>query len=131
MKKYLRKEEMLEYIRSNRTCSAEEISKQLNISISTVHRDLDILQREGEIVKAYGAISVIQEKDMFRTRIIKNENLKKRVAKKAIEFIKNGECIFIDNSTTSYHLAEQICLTNFKRLLIVSDSGSISNFFFK
>ena len=129
MSKYLRKEEILEYIKDKKVCTADELEGKFNISISTVHRDLNILEREGSISKFYGKVTVNEEKSLFKSRININIDLKRRIAQKAMEFIENGDCIFLDNSTTVYYLAEALCKSSFKNILVISNNAFISNLF--
>ena len=129
MSKYLRKEEILEYIKDKKVCTADELQKKFDISISTVHRDLNILEREGSISKFYGKVTVNEEESLFKSRININVDLKRKIAQKAIEFIENDDCIFLDSSTTVYYLAEALCKSSFKNILVVSNNAFIPNLF--
>ncbi len=56
-------------------------------------------------------------------------DLKKNLAQKTLSFIENGDCIFLDNSTTVYYLAEAICQSSFKNILVISNSAFLSDLF--
>ena len=88
-----------------------------------------MLEREGRIDKVYGKVSLKDEKVLYKSRININVDLKKNLAQKTISFIKNGDCIFLDNSTTVYYLAEAICQSSFKNILIISNSAFLSDLF--
>ncbi len=131
MSKYLRKEEVLSYIDERKVCSIDELQEKFDVSVSTIHRDLNILEREGRINKFYGKVTIKEEKDLYRSRIQVNVDLKRRIARKALEFINNGDCIFLDNSTTTYYLAEALCESAFRDILVVSNSALVIDLFLK
>lgn len=129
MSKYIRKEEILDYIKNKKVCSIEELLSKFKVSVSTLHRDLNILEREGRIDKFYGKVALSEKKDLFKSRININVKLKIKIARKALEFIHNGDCIFLDNSTTAYYLAKELCSSSINNILVVSNNGFISNLF--
>lgn len=129
MSKYIRKEELLNYIKDKNVCSVEELLEVFKISMSTLHRDLNTLEREGRIDKFYGKVAVSEKKSLFESRIKINTDLKIKIAKRALEFIHNGDCIFLDNSTSAYYLARELCSSSFNNILVVSNNGFISDLF--
>lgn len=131
MKKHFRKEEVLDYIKDRGVCSVEELQTSFAVSISTIHRDLNILEREGRINKFYGKVTIKDESVLYRSRIRVNVELKRRVAQKALDYIENGDCLFIDNSTTTYYLAEVLCESSFQDILVVSNSALVIDLFLK
>ena len=88
-----------------------------------------MLEREGRIDKVYGKVSLKDEKVLYKSRININVDLKKNLAQKTLSFIENGDCIFLDNSTTVYYLAEAICQSSFKNILVISNSAFLSDLF--
>ena len=131
MKKHFRKEEVLDYIKDRGVCSVEELQTSFAVSISTIHRDLNILEREGRVNKFYGKVTIKDESVLYRSRIRVNVELKRRVAQKALDYIENGDCLFIDNSTTTYYLAEVLCESSFQDILVVSNSALVIDLFLK
>jgi DeoR/GlpR family transcriptional regulator of sugar metabolism len=131
MKKHFRKEEVLDYIKDRGVCSVDELQTRFAVSISTIHRDLNILEREGRIDKYYGKVTIKDESVLYRSRIRVNVELKRRVAQKALDYIENGDCLFLDNSTTTYYLAEALCESSFQDILVVSNSALVIDLFLK
>jgi len=129
MTRFERKEAIYNYIKERRVCDVGELQKKFKISVSTLHRDLNQLEREGRIDKYYGKVSCKTEQNYFKSRIRINIELKKRIARKAIEFIENGDCIFLDNSTTVYYLAELLANSAYKNIMVVSNSAFLSGLF--
>jgi DeoR/GlpR family transcriptional regulator of sugar metabolism len=131
MKKYFRKEEVLGYIQNKGVCSVDELQNRFAVSVSTIHRDLNILEREGRINKFYGRVTIKDESELYRSRIKVNVELKRRISWKALDFVENGDCIFIDNSTTAYYLAEALCESSFQDIIVVSNSALVIDLFLK
>lgn len=57
---YERRERIEALIRSNRTMKIAELSKALNVSEMTIHRDLKPLVEEGTVIKTFGGVSLVQ-----------------------------------------------------------------------
>jgi DeoR/GlpR family transcriptional regulator of sugar metabolism len=131
MVKHLRKEEILEHIRDRRVCSVEELQGRFSVSVSTIHRDLNVLEREGRINKFYGKVTIKDERELYRSRISVNVDLKRRIARRALEFVEDGDCIFLDNSTTTYYLAEELCRSSYQNIMVVSNSALVIDLFLK
>ena len=129
MKKTIRKEDIYGYVREHRICSIEDLQAKYPVSLSTLHRDLNDLFKDGLITKFYGKVAIKEERDFFTSRRIVNVELKKRIARKALEFIEEGDCLFLDNSTTVYYLAEMLCQAGKKNVIVVSNSAFISELF--
>jgi len=88
----------------------KDILGELNISLATLRRDLTIMENNGVIYKSYGFIRLI-DKDMkyepaYIYRLSINKDLKIRVAKKAIEILKNRDSIFLDVGSSILNIAE-------------------------
>ncbi len=131
MSRYARKEQVLEYIKVKKVCPIEELLDKFSVSISTIHRDLNALEREGRINKFYGKVTIKEESELYNSRIKINVNLKRRIARRALEFVRNGDCIFLDNSTTAYYLAEALCASSIQDLIVVSNSALVIELFLK
>ncbi len=83
-----------------------------DVSLMTIHRDLDALEQAGVLVKVRGgARSVRHAADIgFDVRLQENNAAKNIIARKALSLIQPGTAIFLDASTTNLVLAR--CLQN-------------------
>lgn len=103
-----------------------DIAKQLNVSEHTIRRDLQELARNGLCKKVYGgAVSLIPEAGNFVTRVAQNISEKQIIARRCIEFIKEGSCIFIDAGTTNLAVAQM--LPENKMLTVVTNCPVIAS----
>ena len=78
-----------------------------DVSVMTIHRDLDALEQTGAIVKIRGgARSVHHAGDPgYDVRMQENNGGKMIIAQKALELIQQGSSVFLDASTTNLMLA--------------------------
>lgn len=117
----VRQEKILELLSSNEIVSTDFIMKELDISFSTLRRDLTKLEFEKKIELLHGGgvrLSQIQVELNITTKIELNKEAKDKIAKKAATYVEDGDVIFLDPSSTTYlmipHLAgkEITVLTN-------------------
>jgi DeoR/GlpR family transcriptional regulator of sugar metabolism len=129
-----RKLKIVDLLEEKREYKVDDLCRYFNVSLATIHRDLNELEREGRVKKVHGGVLLnviedIETRNIIRLR--KNIKLKKKIAKKALEFIKNGDCLFLDNSTTCYYLAEELSGSEFKDICILTNSNLIPRLFVK
>lgn len=105
----IRQEQMREYIEQKNVVTIKELQALFpDVSLMTIHRDLDALERSGLVVKFRGgAKSVKLSGDPeFNVRMRENNMGKNLIAKKALELIQPHTSIFLDASTTNLALAK-------------------------
>ncbi len=99
----MRRQKMLEVIRSQSSVSVEELAVTLDVSKMTVHRDLDMLSQQRLVRKIRGGAtmqpSVLFEAD-YAQRAQLNRQQKQALAEAAAELIEPGMAIALDDSTT-------------------------------
>ena len=71
----------------------------------------------------------VESRNIVRLRT--NVKLKKKIAIKALEFIENKNCLFLDNSnsTTCYYFTKALSNSKFQDILIVANSFLIPGLF--
>jgi DeoR family transcriptional regulator, L-fucose operon activator len=129
-----RKERIVSILKEKKEITVEELCNHFDLSLATIHRDLNDLEREGRVKKIHGGVLLnniedIETKNLIRLRT--NIERKKEIASKAIEFVDNNDCLFIDNSTTCYYFSEELSQSNFQNILIITNSESIPKLFIK
>ena len=104
----IRQEKMNDFIQEREVVTIRELQALFpNVSLMTIHRDLDALTRAGLIAKIRGgARSVRHVRDLsFEVREWENRKGKAKVAEKAAALVPAESCIFLDSGTTSLALA--------------------------
>ncbi len=107
----IRQEKIQEYIESKGVATIKEIQKIVpDVSLMTIHRDLDVLENKGIIEKYRGGVrSVRQSGDIeFNVRMRENNNGKLTIAHKALELVQPYSSIFLDASTSNVFLARNL-----------------------
>ena len=87
------------------------VERAFGISGMTARRDLAILAHEGRLRRTHGG-AVLPElaghEDSFRSRLEQDADEKRRIARAIAATAESNETIFIDSSTTSYFVVEQL-----------------------
>ena len=106
-----RRKKILDLLKEKDNIPIEELSKVFKISIPTIYRDLEILESENNIRKFYGGIKLVEDfkfEHNFYKRLKINKKQKEAIARKAVEMISNRDTIVLDESSTTYYLAEEL-----------------------
>lgn len=105
----VRQERMKQYIEQENVVTIKALQQMFpEVSLMTIHRDLDVLVEQGAVVKFRGgARSVRYASDPeFNVRMRENNMGKIHIAQKALELIQPNTAIFLDASTTNLALAK-------------------------
>lgn len=125
--------------------TVKALCEKLYTSESSIRRDLTSLEQKGIIKKTYGGAELVKSFSnvvSFIKRTHHNINEKKYIAKKAKSLIKDGSVIFLDSSSTSFYLANEImnnntltvitnnieilCLLSNSSINVISSGGTMS-----
>ncbi len=105
-----------------------ELSVLCQVSQETIRRDLTVLQKKQKLIRSFGGavaldspeipvidikeihdgLNVIDRAESFRKRTEEHPDTKMKIAKAALQFIRPGDCILLDNSSSCWFLARQI-----------------------
>jgi len=95
--------------------TVNELCHRLYASHSSIRRDLTILKNRGLIKRTYGGAELVTNFSnviAFNKRSHHNVEAKKIIAKKAAKLIRDGNVIFLDQSSTAFYLANEIIARN-------------------
>lgn len=118
-----RQKKILELLMIKKVLKMSELTKELDVSVDTLRRDLNLLTKKGKIEKIYGGVKLVESKfgeSSMDERLISHLQEKEWIAQKCCEYINDGECIFIDSGSTTYQIAKYI--KNIKNLTVVTNS---------
>ena len=104
----IRRERRKDYIELQKIVSIRQLQDLLpDVSLMTIHRDLDALEEEGYIVKFRGGAKAVRHAvdPEFNVRMRENNAGKSIIAQKALELIQPHTSVFLDASTTNLALA--------------------------
>lgn len=119
---------MLLYLNGKDVVYMKELSEALNISLSTIRRDLLALQQEGEVVVMRGGAVRLKQEDYDEPVIKKklvNFEQKEIIAKKAAALVQDGDYIYVDSGTTTVAMLKYL---KGKNVTIVSSSTQLMDY---
>ncbi len=107
----IRQQQILDYIEKNHVVTIRALQELCpDVSLMTIHRDLDALELRGSIVKVRGgARSVRHTGDLgYDIRMQENVEGKLLMAEKALTLLRPNATVFLDASTTNLMLARKM-----------------------
>ena len=99
-----RREQIIDNLREHGEVTVKILSNQFGVSEMTIRRDLHLLEEQGYATIHYGGAALLDRQNIgcqsFSLRKGKESENKRRIAKKAASFIREGDVLFMDTSTT-------------------------------
>jgi DeoR family transcriptional regulator, fructose operon transcriptional repressor len=109
--------------------SLEELAKHVRASVSTVRRDLSVLEGAGSLKRTHGGARVLTPRSdefTFSARDTHQLSEKEAIGKACAELIRPNQSVIIDAGTTAYHVARYL---EEKTPQIVTNSLPVANLF--
>ena len=106
-----RQEQILSILNERSFVTVKELSAITFTSPSSIRRDLSYLQNNGLVKRTHGGVSSLEPMvnvASYYDRLHKNANGKRIIAQKASAFLKDGQNILLDSSTTATFLLPYI-----------------------
>ncbi|MGL5238715.1 MAG: L-fucose operon activator [Plesiomonas shigelloides] len=108
-----RHQAIVQLLAQHETLSTEALAQMLAVSKETIRRDLNVLQKQGHIVRRHGRAAAIglgnqDSGDPFSSRLKSHFSSKADIARQALSWIEPGMVIALDASSTCYYLARQL-----------------------
>ena len=89
-----------------------DLAKQFEVTTETIRGDLLKLEKQGVLIRTYGGATLADTNSAADMPITERDTVnfeeKQRIGKYAARMIKNGETVFLDASTSAWHLARNI-----------------------
>jgi DeoR/GlpR family transcriptional regulator of sugar metabolism len=123
-----RRQQIMQFIKEEGKATVPELSELFGVSESTIRRDLEELDMQGVIQRAYGgAISVERAppEPPVINRMAENEEEKRRIGQAAAGLIQDGDTVFFGSGTTTLEVARN--LGNKKDLTVITNALTIAN----
>lgn len=106
------------------------LCRMFNVTEMTIRRDLDNLTKGNKgIIRIRGGAMLAGGDALvelpFERRIVSNIELKEKIALKAVEYITNGQTVFIDSGTTTQIMASKI--SNLLRFVSLTNAINLAS----
>ncbi len=109
MYKCEREDEIMTLLNETEYATVDYLSQKMNISSSSIRRDLKHLEERGLVTRSYGGVKLADAQGKripFSLRSHENSPQKKQIAKAAAALINVGDTVFLDGSSSAYFVAE-------------------------
>lgn len=110
-----RQEEILKFLKQNRSATVRALANELFVSDATVRRDLAEMQNLGLLKRSHGGAVLLESADetSIFVRMGESAQEKERAATVALKYIPDDfETVFLDSSSTVLALARRMNLTD-------------------
>ena len=124
-----RREQLLEMIRMRGFASLPEMAEKLEVSESTLRRDLENLESDGKAQRTHGGAfytGPTPKLPHFDRRQSAQWEKKKQIALRTAELVDDGDTVLLDGGSTTYEVAR--CLVG-RPLQVVTNSLPVANLF--
>ncbi|HET7624672.1 MAG TPA: DeoR/GlpR family DNA-binding transcription regulator [Verrucomicrobiae bacterium] len=124
-----RHQRIANYLQKVEFASLEELAKHVNASVSTVRRDLTLLETTGTLKRTHGGARLLapaSDEFTFSARDTHQLEEKDAIGKTCAELIQPNQSVIIDAGTTTYHVARYL---EEKTPQIITNSLPVANLF--
>src|SRR5690242_238536 len=124
-----RQHKIAEYLQAVEFASLEDIGRQVEASISTIRRDLTLLEATGTIKRTHGGARIMtphSDEFTFTSRDTHQLAEKEAIGRACSQLIAPNQTVIIDAGTTVYHAARHL---ESKAPQIITNSLPVANLF--
>ena len=122
-----RRDKILELITEDGHAKVNDLSRIFKVTEVTIRQDLETLEKEGFIVREHGCAYLKNVDLNVRNFSLQNQehlSEKMMIARKAVEFIHDGDTIILDSGSTTSEIAKLI--TGYNNLTIITNALNIA-----
>ena len=104
-----RRKQILDILEAEGEINTTVLSTRLGVTGATIRTDIRALEREGAIVRFHGGIKLPHKMssysgENYMVRAVTHVDLKNAIGQKAASLVANGNTIFMDASSTTFHM---------------------------
>ena len=128
MKSTRREQEIIALLESRGELSVRDLSGILGVSLSTLRKQLAVMQENGLVIRTYGGVMSVNRvpDETFDSKLHKNIAEKRRIAEKARSLISAGATLALGSGTTVFGLAN--LLDDLQRGIVYTNSMQAADY---
>lgn len=119
---------ILDYLQVHGKTSVEQLSEHFLLTGATIRKDLTILENANKVIRTYGSVVLVNNEEIdlpITNKANINLEIKKKIARAAINLLKDGDSIIFDAGSTVLQMVP--FLTQLANLTIMTNSLHIIN----
>ena len=124
-----RRDRLLDLVRARGFASLNDLAEELEVSESTIRRDLDHLEDTGAAKRTHGGVFYTGPKPHlphFQKAQKSEWDRKRQIAHRASQLIDEGDTVLLDGGSTTYELAQHLVG---RTVQVVTNSLPVANLF--
>ena len=124
-----RQKRIEEHLQKVEFVSLDELAEKMGASVSTVRRDVTVLEAAGTVRRTHGGARLVNPKSdefTFAKRDTHNLEAKEAIARACAERIEQNQTVIMDAGTTVYHVARHL---ESKTPHIITNSLPVANLY--
>lgn len=124
-----RRNRLLELVRERGFAALPDLANDLQVSESTIRRDLEFLEESGTARRTHGGVfytGASPKLPHFEERQPAQWETKRAIAREAVKLIEDGDTVLLDGGSTTYEVAR---LLVGRPLQVVTNSLPVANLF--
>ncbi|MGV7116861.1 DeoR/GlpR family DNA-binding transcription regulator [Paenibacillus sp. KACC 21273] len=129
-KSELRRTKIMDMIKKNGKISVQEITGVIGCSEATARRDLDLMEKEGQLIRTIGGAvyeggsKINQDEVPFVDKQLAQQPDKQKIAEAAAALVVDGDVIGLTGGTTTFLIA--MALKHHKNITVVTNAVNIA-----
>jgi len=124
----LRRQKIRDIVLEKKSATVTDLAREFDVTDETIRRDLKVLEADGVLMRSYGGAFIASGVENLGRCQHQNRYLQSTardtIAQRCRPFVKNGDTLFLDNSTTSYYIAKEL---QDMRLTVLTNNMMIMN----
>ncbi|MDQ8047178.1 MAG: DeoR/GlpR family DNA-binding transcription regulator [Solirubrobacteraceae bacterium] len=107
----VRRRRIVEILRAETAITVARVQQDFDVSAMTARRDLAELERQGLARRTHGGAvlpAITSHEDSFASRLARGTGGKTTLGQAAADLVAPGESVFLDSSSTAYHVARSL-----------------------
>lgn len=124
-----RQQRIENYLQKVEFASLEELAREVDASVSTVRRDVTLLEANGNVRRTHGGARIAAPRSdefVFNSRDTHQLSEKEAIGRACAELIQPRQSVIIDAGTTCYHVARYL---EPKKPQIITNSLPVANLY--
>lgn len=131
--KSIRSFKLVDYVKERKYCSLAELMAAFGVSSATIHRDVAELVNREVFRRVRGGVEFVGNQsaenastvNSYIARRAAQSSAKEVIARRALEYVEEGDILFLDSSTTVAHLAEELTRSHFANLTVITNAIAV------